>query len=491
MIQLKENAYQYSKADFLGGGTFGKVYKCLRTSDRREFALKTIDKAQLESQGEYLVEALEREIATQTIATQSGIPFFVGLYDKFDDDKTVYMVMELCEKSLTKHMASLTMTEEVCLDLIYQIGLGLYYLHSIGITHRDIKTDNVLVKDGVLKIADFGFATKSSVMNTHLGTKPFMAPEFFLSVNDEEYTMKVDVWALNTCLYFILTKNKYYFFSPNPKEMENQITKKEFVIDAFIAKYSKPTQDLLTIGYQKDPKKRPEMKDYINHPAFNVVRKKYLNYPPNCVSFMPDLTFDNLKLEQRLSVEMGVVARIAVYFLNMRNNLLLYSVLSRGLQLKQFSAVFIFLLTKRHMQYLSMLILAFQTRELPSFAPFNQIPLNKEDWLQFANSPLHRQIGALLLSDLNLLVQRLPQLSKNMLNANRLDLPLPTMDMNIDCRKELVTFCVSINDLLQNVLQSGKSVSGDLERITKMLQLIIQYEQIDPTRLAVSYNSVE
>lgn len=491
MIQVKENAYQYSKTDFLGGGTFGKVYKCIRTSDRREFALKTIDKAQLQAQGDYLVEALEREIATQTIATESGIPFFVGLYDTFDDDKTVYMVMELCEKSLTKHMTTLTMTEDVCLDFVYQIGLGLYYLHSIGITHRDIKTDNVLVKDGVLKIADFGFATKSSVMNTHLGTKPYMAPEFFLSANDEDYTMKIDVWALNTCLYFILAKNKYYFFSANPKEFENQIIKKEFIIDSYIAKYRKPTQDLLISGYIKDPKKRPTMKDYVNHPAFNEVRKKYLNYPPNSASFTPDLTFDNLKLEQRLSVEMGTVARVAIYFLNMRNNLIMYSVLARALQQKQFSAVFIFLLMKRHMQYLSMLILSFQTREMPTFVPFNQIQLKKDDWLQLTNSQTFKQLGAVFLSDLNMLALRLPQLYKNMLNANRFDLVLPTMDMNIDCRKELVSYSTNINDVLLNVLQSNKSASGDLEKITKMLQLILQYEQIDPSRLATSYNNVE
>ncbi len=75
-----------------------------------------------------------------------------------------------------------------------------------------------MINKGVLKISDFGFATISKTLTTHLGTKPYMSPEFFMS-ETEEYNKKIDVWALNTCLYFFLT-NKFFFFSNNPVEME-------------------------------------------------------------------------------------------------------------------------------------------------------------------------------------------------------------------------------------------------------------------------------
>lgn len=53
---------------------------------------------------------------------------------------------------------------------------------------------------------------------TYLGTAPYMSPEIFLE-GEEAYTHKVDVWALNTCLYKLLT-GKLYFWSPNKKQLE-------------------------------------------------------------------------------------------------------------------------------------------------------------------------------------------------------------------------------------------------------------------------------
>jgi len=59
------------------------------------------------------------------------------------------------------------------------------------------------MKDGILKIADFGFASNSSQLMTSLGTGPYMSPELYKE-GDDAYTYKVDVWALNTCLYKLL-----------------------------------------------------------------------------------------------------------------------------------------------------------------------------------------------------------------------------------------------------------------------------------------------
>ncbi len=52
-------------------------------------------------------------------------------------------------------------------------------MHTNNITHWDIKPENILIKNGIIKIADFGFATNASMLTTNLGTAPFMAPELF------------------------------------------------------------------------------------------------------------------------------------------------------------------------------------------------------------------------------------------------------------------------------------------------------------------------
>lgn len=63
---------------------------------------------------------------------------------------------------------------------------------------------------------------------TNLGTAPYMSPELFLE-GDDAYTHKVDVWALNTCLYKLMF-GKLFFWSPNKWILEKQVLEKEFIL---------------------------------------------------------------------------------------------------------------------------------------------------------------------------------------------------------------------------------------------------------------------
>lgn len=119
-------------------------------------------------------------------------------------------------------------------------------MHSVNVTHRDIKPENILMKKNILKIADFGFASNSSKLMTTLGTAPYMSPELFQE-GEEAYTHKVDVWALNTCLYKLLT-GKLYFYHPNKKKMREEVLKKEFSIPPEFS-FTNEVIDLLALGY--------------------------------------------------------------------------------------------------------------------------------------------------------------------------------------------------------------------------------------------------
>lgn len=78
-------------------------------------------------------------------------------------------------------------------------------LYENNIVHRDIKTDNILIKENVIKLADFGFSKtlkyQDDLMQTSLGSPLYMAPEV---LNNDVYSSKADLWSCAIILYQML-----------------------------------------------------------------------------------------------------------------------------------------------------------------------------------------------------------------------------------------------------------------------------------------------
>lgn len=88
---------------------------------------------------------------------------------------------------------------------------GLKHLYINNIVHRDLKPDNILLKNGVPKIIDFGFAKTIAgpyeMMNEHLGTPLYMAPQMLESL---PYTSRCDIWSLGATLHELIFKTDPY-----------------------------------------------------------------------------------------------------------------------------------------------------------------------------------------------------------------------------------------------------------------------------------------
>lgn len=81
-------------------------------------------------------------------------------------------------------------------------------LHSKQILHRDVKTQNIFIKNGVLKLGDFGISKKlagDDLAETTCGTPYFMPPEV---INHFPYDAKADVWAMGVIIYELVTLKK-------------------------------------------------------------------------------------------------------------------------------------------------------------------------------------------------------------------------------------------------------------------------------------------
>lgn len=93
--------------------------------------------------------------------------------------------------------------EEAAIGIMRQLIHGIMNMQRHRIIHRDLKPMNIFFKNGVVKIADFGFAFKEGtpVQKYNLGSPSYMAPEV---LGENRYSYKSDIWALGVILYEML-----------------------------------------------------------------------------------------------------------------------------------------------------------------------------------------------------------------------------------------------------------------------------------------------
>lgn len=206
----KVKQFVWVKGELIGKGTFGKVYLALNATAGEMIAVKqvevphTLSDKNSELQKE-VVDALHAEVETMKDLDHFNIVQYLGfealpdVYNLFLE----YVPGGTVGMALRKHGR---FEASVSQYFTRQVLEGLSYLHSCGILHRDLKSDNILIDlDGVCKISDFGISKKSRNIYANdaamsmQGTIFWMAPEVIHNVVDNEkqgYSAKVDIWSL-------------------------------------------------------------------------------------------------------------------------------------------------------------------------------------------------------------------------------------------------------------------------------------------------------
>jgi serine/threonine protein kinase len=190
----------------LGEGSFSQVYKVRSKLDNQIYALKKIN---LNLLSEREIHNLKTEISLHKSLSH---PFIVAFIDYIFYDNHLYILLEhIPNGCLFFYIHSVSgLCESTALRILYQVTLGIDYLHSRGIIHRDIKPENILVDENFnVKICDFGWSSyikKGEYKKTVCGTFEYMAPEM-LAESNIKYNHKLDVWCLGILLYEILHGN--------------------------------------------------------------------------------------------------------------------------------------------------------------------------------------------------------------------------------------------------------------------------------------------
>ncbi|XP_052207421.1 serine/threonine-protein kinase D6PK-like [Diospyros lotus] len=150
----------------LGCGDIGSVYLSELSGTKSYFAMKVMDKAQLASRKKLLRAQTEREIL-QCL----DHPFLPTLYSHFETDKFSCLVMEFCPggdlHTLRQRQPGKHFCEQAVKFYVAEVLLALEYLHMLGIVYRDLKPENVLVReDGHVMLSDFDLSLRCTVSPT-------------------------------------------------------------------------------------------------------------------------------------------------------------------------------------------------------------------------------------------------------------------------------------------------------------------------------------
>lgn len=216
----------YRISGILGQGGMSVVYRATDVILGRDVALKILS-ANLAAERP---ERFQQFLQEAKSAAKLHHPNVVTIYQIDQHEGTWYVAMELVEGKSLKEIVEQGRPLAVgyCVGIITTAAQALARAHENGILHRDIKPSNIMVsKTGVVKITDFGLATKWELearrvqSQQTVGTPAYMAPELCYGYPPSPST---DMYALGMTLYVILTNNKPYASADAVVTMQKQVS---------------------------------------------------------------------------------------------------------------------------------------------------------------------------------------------------------------------------------------------------------------------------
>ncbi len=204
---------RYQIEEILGKGAMGKVYLAFDPVIERHVALKTIRVDRLDDE-EARDEFVERFFREARICGKLRHPGAVTVHDMGSHEDTPFIVMELIRgHDLAQRLRSpLPISRGEALAVIDGMADTLDAAHDLGIVHRDIKPQNImLTQEGRVKILDFGIAKLDGVELTQdgafWGTPAYAAPE---QINERQADHRADIYAYGVLVHKLLTGAEIY-----------------------------------------------------------------------------------------------------------------------------------------------------------------------------------------------------------------------------------------------------------------------------------------
>ena len=290
---------KYTKTSKLGEGTYGVDYKAKDQKGQEIYALKKI---RLQAEEEGIPSTAIREISLLKELNHINI---VKLYDVMHTPKKLTLVFEYCEQELKKVIDASNgkgLDKKLVKSYLYQLLKGIEFIHKHKVLHRDLKPQNLLMNNGILKIADFGLARGYGIPvknYTHeVVTLWYRPPDVLLG--SKTYGTTVDIWSIG-CIFAEMVTGKPLFMGKSESDQLKKIFKirgtpsdnyasslkelsewgvgenvfepwPEDDIKKYVPNLDPEGVDLLLKFLQIEPEKRISAEEALKHPFFDDIR---------------------------------------------------------------------------------------------------------------------------------------------------------------------------------------------------------------------------
>jgi len=244
----------------IGQGAFAKVKQAIHEKTSTQVSVKIMSKGKIKES--YVWKHLYRE---GQIHGMMDHPNIIKLLHVFENEGGYYMVTELASggEVLDYIVAHRHLNEKETRKLVRQLASGVEYMNRMGVVHRDLKAENLLLDANLnLQIIDFGLSNAvegtAQFLETQCGSPSYSAPELLAG---EAYTQEVDVWSIGVNMYAMLTGKLPYPGEDIPK-LYPLMMNDEFPMPP---KLSTGCKDLLAQLLKGNPADRIKITDVLEH----------------------------------------------------------------------------------------------------------------------------------------------------------------------------------------------------------------------------------
>jgi 3-phosphoinositide dependent protein kinase-1 len=281
---VKKGVKDFNFGQTLGEGSYSTVLAATDRNSGREYAIKVLDKRHIIKEKKVKYVNIEKD----TLNRLTDHPGVVRLYYTFQDERSLYFVLDLCPGGellgVLKRMS--TFDEECSRFYSAQILDTIEYMHSRGVIHRDLKPENLLLDGNKhIKVTDFGTAkllperrkaegrvdyepdstSTENRASSFVGTAEYVSPEL---LTDKNACKASDMWAFG-CIVYQLLAGRPPFKAANDYQTFQKIVGLDY---DFPRGFPEVARDLVERLLVLDPQRRLSLEHVKNHPFFRGVR---------------------------------------------------------------------------------------------------------------------------------------------------------------------------------------------------------------------------